>query len=1117
MRCPWCQFENREEAKFCLNCGKQFEQRCLRCGRLLPLIARFCDECGYDLSPRSYIPKFLANKILTYRKFLEGERKLATVLFADVANFASMFQKWDPEVIQRIMDRCFKLLIQEIHNYEGTISQFTGDGVMALFGVPLAHEDHARRACYAALSIQKALERFAEEVRKEYGLEFKMRIGINSGLVIISSIADDLTMDYTAVGETTVLASRMETMASPGTILVSGDTYKRTANFFVYNPIGKVVVKGKEEPIEAYELVRTAEVQTRIGTSMARGFTRFTGRDRELGSLRQCFENVRSGSGQVIGLMGEAGIGKSRLLFEFKNTLQDAAYTYLEGQCFHFGTSIAYQPFLDILRSYFNVREGMEEPLIKGRIEEMILQTDEKFHSIFSPLYDLFSLTVRDDLYTRLDPKRKREKIFEAIKDILLRESERAPLIIAIEDLQWIDNTSEEFLTYLMGRIVQTQILLILLYRPDYTHPWETQPCYQRIGLDQLSEAARGEVVESLLSGAEISEELSKLIMNRAGGNPLFLEELTYALLESGYIKRGEKGYELSGKVGEIQVPDTIQGIIAARLDRLEENLRRTVQVASVIGKRFALSLLEAVVGAKEEVKAHLLELQNLEFIYETILFPEREYEFKHALVQEVAYNSLLLKRRKEVHEAIGNKIETLYSDRLEEFYEVLAHHYSRGENLQKACKYLKFSGIKAVKNYSLGDALRFYKEAIHTLKKEPLTPDNKKEETDIRLLMASPIISLGFPEDSLEILQEGERLSRELNITKSLTTFCSLLGLYYSVKGEPQTGAKYGEECLTIAEKSGDIELIAPIAFDLCSNYGATGQFSRVIEIAPKVLASIEQEKMEYESFGRGYDVYSALSSFCAFSHGYMGNFEEAKTFFEKAIRVAEKTENLYSLGLAEILYGYVLAHKGDGVEALEHFENSIRYLEKGQIFVLLGLAWTGLGLAYYLKEDLQAARSHMEKGLQLHFDAGISYNASVHYRFLAPVYCDLGELKKAQECAEEALRLAEKNKEIHLLGTTEIIMGRIQGRYGDIQQAEASILHGIKTVDSQGMRTFTAIGYLALGELYALTDRKEKGLKVVKEAQTIFEEKGMDYWLEKAKALLTFMGQSPIKQGGK
>ena len=323
--------------------------------------------------------------------------------------------------------------------------------------------------------------------------------------------------------------------------------------------------------------------------------------------------------------MGEAGIGKSRLLFEFKNTLQDAAYTYLEGQCFHFGTSIAYQPFLDILRSYFNVREGMEEPLIKGRIEEMILQTDERSHSIFSPLYDLFSLTVGDDLYTRLDPKRKREKIFEAIKDILVRESERAPLIIAIEDLQWIDKTSEEFLTYLMEWIAQTQILLILLYRPDYTHPWETQPCYQRIGLDQLSETARSEMVESLLSGAKISEELSKLIMNRAGGNPLFLEELTYALLESGYIKRGEKGYELSGKVGEIQVPDTIQGIIAARLDRLEENLRRTVQVASVIGRRFPLSLLEAVVGAKEEVKTHLLELQNLEFIYETILFPERE------------------------------------------------------------------------------------------------------------------------------------------------------------------------------------------------------------------------------------------------------------------------------------------------------------------------------------------------------------------------------------------------------------------------------------------------------------------------------------------------------------
>lgn len=1114
-KCPSCQTENKEEAKFCLNCGKNLEQWCPRCKRILSAAAKFCDECGYNLfepkgldlsCPKSYIPRLLADKILTARKSLEGERKQVTVLFADVANYTSMCETLEFEEVPKIMDGCFKLLLNEIHKHEGTVAQFTGDGIMAIFGAPLAHEDHAQRACYAALSIQRALKQYAQKVREEYGLDFKMRIGIHSGVVIITSIGDDLSLDFVALGDTTNLASRMETMASPGSILVSNDTYNITENFFNFKPMGKLTVKGKEELIQAYELIGAGEVQTRIGIAVARGLSKFVGREQELVTLRECFEKVLSGSGQAIGLVGEAGVGKSRLVWEFRKTLRDDPYAYLEGRCIHFGTSMAFLPILDILRSYFRVAEGMEEHLIKERVKETIAHLDEVPQSFLPAIHEILSVAVEDESYLLLDPKQKREKIFEAIRDLLAKESQRKPIVIVVEDLHWIDKTSEEFLTYFIGSLASTKILLILLYRPEYTHLWENKSYYIRLGLDQLPIPTRRELIESLFGGVEISTGVRELILVKAGGNPLFMEELTYALLQSDYIKQGDKGYELSKNPWEIQVPNTIHGIIASRIDRLEGESKRTLQAASVIGRKFAFSILEPLIGFSKGLKSHLLELQGLEFIYEKSPSPKLEYEFKHALVQEVTYNSLLIRRRKEVHEQIGEIIETQYADRLEELYEMLAYHYSRSENREKAFKYLKLSGMKATQNSSLWEAFRFYREAIGILKKGPAAVDQRKEQIEVCLLMASSMISLGFPEDSLEILQEGERLSREINATKSLVTFCSIMGLYYSVKGDTQTGAKYGEECLNTAEKTQQVDLIAPIAFDLCSNYAATGFFFKVVDLAPRILFLLEKNKKEFESFDRGYNIYSALSAFHGLSLGYLGKFEEGKFFCEKALNVALDAKNLYSLGLAEVLYGFLSGNKGEGLSAVQHFQKSIQYLEKGQIFVLLGTAWGGLGYGHYLLNDLETARTCMEKGFKLHSDAGISYNLPLHYWFLAMVYTELDDLKRAQEYAEQAIKVAQNNNELYYMAMAMTLLGRILAKEGvNLSLGEDMILRGIEIMDNLMVRIYWAVGYLWLGELYGYTHQREKVVEAVKTAESVFSETGMDYWKAKAQMILS------------
>jgi class 3 adenylate cyclase len=744
MECPKCQYKNREGVKFCEECGARFELECPSCKAYIPTGGKFCGECGFALKepqaipainyskPQSYTPKFLEDKILKNRSALEGERKLVTVLFADVANYTSMAEKLDPEEVHEIMDAFFKILLDEIHHYEGTINQFTGDGVMALFGAPVSHEDHAQRACHAALAIQKTIGDYGLGLKNDRRLDFRMRIGLNSGPVIVGSIGDDLRMDYTAIGDTTNLASRMESMAKEGTILLSANTHKLVRDFFEFEPLGKLSVKGKEEAQAVYKLIRATSMQTRIEAAAAKGLTTFVGRSRQLQALKAAYEKIRSGAGQVIGLVGEAGVGKSRLLLELKNMLPKGEYTYIEGRCLQYGGNMLYLPILDIIRSYFGIEEGDRELIIKKKLLETLLQLDEKFKSHMPPLQDLLSLTIDDEKYPQLNPGQKKMYTFEAIRDFIIRNSQNRPLVLAVEDLHWIDKTSEEFLNYLIEWLPNAQILMVLLYRPEYAHQWGSISYYSKIVVDQLSMPTSAELVHAILEGNEVVPELRELILSRAGGNPLFVEELTCSLLENGSIRKKNHQYALTRKASEIQVPDTIQAIIAGRIDRVEENLKRIMQMASVIGREFAFRLLQAIMGVREELKSQLLNLQGLEFISEKRLFPELEYIFKHALTQEVAYRSLLQKRRREIHERIGEAIEALYPDRLEEYYELLAYHYGRSENKEKTFEYLDLANQKAAKLYAIEDAKVYFDEAMQLLDNLPDTEINKKRRISL-------------------------------------------------------------------------------------------------------------------------------------------------------------------------------------------------------------------------------------------------------------------------------------------------------------------------------------------------------------------------------------------------
>jgi class 3 adenylate cyclase/tetratricopeptide (TPR) repeat protein len=1118
MKCSKCQYENREGAKFCKGCGGKLELSCPSCGCPYQPGDRFCDECGHDLrdskksppidytEPQSYTPRHLADKILTSRSSIEGERKVVTVLFADIANFTSLSEKLDPEEVHQMMDGAFKILMDEIHRYEGTINQFTGDGVMALFGAPVAHEDHAQRACHAALLIQKSLEEYGERIDREYGVEFRMRIGLNSGPVIVGAIGDDLRMDYTAVGDTTNFASRMEGLAQPGTVLLSKHTYRLVKDYFELKSLGKLEVKGKGEPQEAFELIKPGGATTRLEAAVARGLTKFVGRENPMAALMDAYEKVKNGTGQVVGVVGEAGVGKSRLLFEFRGRLSRGEFGYLEGRCIHFGGAMPYLPILDILRSYFEIEEGERETVIRKRVKERIVQLDEKLQGIVPPIQDLLSLKVEDEEYLKLEPKEKKERAFEAIRNLLIRESQRKTAIIAIEDLHWVDKTSEAFLNDLIGCLANARFLLILLYRPEYTHHWGSKSYYNHIGVDQLTMESSAELVQGILEGGEIVPELRELILNRAAGNPLFMEELTHSLIENGAIERKDRRYVLNRPPSDIQVPDTVQGIIAARMDRLDESLKRIMQVASVIGREFAFRILQAIVEMKEGLKSHLINLQGRELIYEKRLFPELEYIFKHALTQEVAYGSLLLKRRKEIHGRIGRAIEEIYPERLEELYEMLAYHYSNSDHLEKAVYYLKESGNKAMRKFSSLEAFRFFRDAIGTLKRMGDTDRNKKERIEITLLMAFPMRLLAYSEDSLMFLQEGENLCKDLKDKKSLAIIYSSMGYFYSGRGDAALGMKYQLDAFEEAERLQDSQITARIGWALTFSLDVAGEYRKVVQITPRVMTLLEKAGGQQKLFGMPIDLRSLLYANYGHGLGYVGRFAEGEEACEKALFFAQEAKNLFSIAIVEFLYGCFFSPKGDGKNSAKHFEISIGHLEKLKAVFLLPLAYGLIGEGYRLMGDLGKALRFAERGLEMKMQIGAPGWLSLHHGFLSLVHFDLGNLKESKVHSERGLHFAQANREKYGEGVSLVQLGRTIGKMdgSQIDEAENFILQGLEILDELETKPAYAVGCLNLGELYWDAGKKDKALENLRRSEEMFSRMGMDYWLTQARNVL-------------
>ena len=1054
MTCPRCRHENEAGAKFCEECAAPLARACAKCGRPLSPTAKFCPECAHPTgssaapapaqrfdSPESYTPKHLAEKILTSKSALEGERKQVTVLFADLKGSMELLADRDPEEARKLLDPVLERMMEAVHRYEGTVNQVMGDGIMALFGAPVAHEDHAVRACYAALDMQGAIRRYADEVWRTDGVTVKIRVGLNSGEVVVRAIGSDLRVDYTAVGQTTHLAARMEQLATPGTVLLTADTLRLAEGYVTAQPLGPVPVKGLEAPMEVYELTGGGPLRSRLHAAAARGLTRFVGREGELEQLRQALARAAQGHGQVVAIVGEPGVGKSRLVWEVTHSHRVHGWLVLQAGSVSYGKATSYLPVIDLLKGYFAIEDRDGPRAVQEKVTGKLLTLDRALEASLPALLSLLDAPTDDPQWPALDPTQRRRRTLDAVRRLLLRESHGQPLLVVFEDLHWIDSETQALLDALVESLPAARMFLLVNYRPEYQPPWGSRTSYTQLRLDPLASDHAEELLGALLGADAALEPLKRALITRTEGNPFFLEESVRALVETGALA-GERGaYRLARPLTSIQVPATVQAVLAARIDRLLPGDKALLQTASVIGKDVPLALLQAVAEpVAGELHAAIGRLQIAEFLYEASLFPDPEYTFKHALTHDVAYGSLLQDRRRAIHGRIVATIEQLYPDRLAEHIERLAHHAFRGELWEKAVTYLRQAGTKALGRSASREAAAYFEQALTALTHLPETRETREQAIDVRLDLRGALFALAEFGRIDGYLRQAETLARNLDDQRRLGWVSAHMTAYHMVTGAPAAEARTSAQRIqAIGETLADVPLqVAAQYYQVHIGYMSGDH--RGTEDACRRLMELLQGDRTRERFNLWQFPAVLSRAFLARALAERGLFDEGETHGHEAIRIAEALDHRFSLIEACLGLAYVHGVKGDLSQALRPAERAVA-LGGENITIFVPSAMAALGHVYAVSGRVGEGISWLKQALAGHEAAGIGYLQSVSLVQAGEAYLLAGQIEDARACAERALTLTRERGERGHEAWALRLLGEIASHHDhpDVATAEA------------------------------------------------------------------------------
>jgi class 3 adenylate cyclase/tetratricopeptide (TPR) repeat protein len=1040
----------------------------------------------------------------------EGQRRHATILFADVSGFTALSERLDPESVHSLMDGCFTILAERIDRYEGTITQYAGDGTMVLFGAPVAQEDHAARAAHAALDIQAALADYRVEVERRLGVPFRMRIGLSTGLVVVGRIGDDLRMGYTALGDTVNLAARLEQIAEPGEIYASESTRRRAGGGFQWIDLGERPLRGKAESVRVHRLAGRDEALLGSRGPARSGLTPLVGRGDELTVLVDAWESVAEGAGRVVSIVGEAGLGKSRLLLEFTRRLEGEDARLVEGTCFTFGENTSFMPFLRIVRDLCGIADGDPEPAAKDaiatRLDDLGLAPE-----ITAPyLHNLLSYQVDDEVFPYLTPDLVRRRTGSALRALLAAEAREAPLAIVIEDVHWIDRATEEVIGALVDDLADRPILLALAYRPEYLNQWRdrayhdevhlrplpgsggaamvrsilAKPYAAHVALRPLSAGQTLAVAQRILGEDAISPELERLIVERTEGNPLFVEELTQTLVEDGAVARREGAFSLSRPAHEVEIPPNLEGVLLARIDRLPRDLRATLRLAATIGRVFSPQVLTAASASPSAVPDHLRRLEELDFVHRVGPGPDGEHSFKHVLTQESVYSTLVSRDRASCHAAVASAVEELHPDRLEENAEVLARHYDEAGDAEKAVEFLVLANRKAVRSNAVAEAYQSLTRAFELLQRLPATPEHQAtyvsllcenvivyqllfryEEYYGRLREALPVAAAVSPE------LEGMILNRLAHMEWA---FCDLPASRSNTARAVTIWAHEDrpEELAYALMIQGYVQLVA-------------GEFEEIART----------ERLALDALERGFNLRWCVwtLSFASLGYSWMGRLAEAVERGERALAVAEEYDDASLVCFGAWVLGLAHACRGDLARALELGSRSVAVAPTPS-----DLSWAGAHHAWF-----QCRAGALEEGIRSLEEAVVANRAAsfiwseVMATFLAEGYLLSGRLDAARSTLDEVSAYVGKNGMTFFEGVADRLRGEVEraadrGPGGD-EEARRSFGRAIETFRAIGAERELAEALAGLGRLEIDRGDPALGAGHVEEARSLYERIGV------------------------
>ena len=972
MKCPKCQHENPVAAKFCEQCAAPLARQCANCGTEFSATANFCPQCGHptglreenlrSAAPQDHTPLHLADKILAAKTEFEGERKLVTVMFADVKGSMEFVVGRDPEDAQRLLDPVIERMIEAVHHYEGTVNDIMGDGIMALFGAPIAHEDHAVRACYAALKIQASVKRYGDEVRHSYGVPLAVRVGLNSGEIVLRAIRSDLRTDYTGVGETAHLAARMEQIAKPGSIFATGETKKLAEGYVEMKPLGPVPVKGLSKNIPVYEVTGAGAARTRLQAAAARGLTPFVNREAEFDQLDRAKQIAASGHGQAVAIVGEAGVGKSRFVDQFMHAQHATDWLVLESNSSSYERTTPYLPVIELLRQYFNISSQDSTASIRQKVTEKVLALDPSLQHVTAPLLHLLDSLEEQHPFQFLDLGQRRQQTYQAIIRLLLRETEMRPALAVFEDLQWYDSLTLGLINELFVAAQSARLLLIVTCRLGYAAPWKNYPNYRELQLDPLIDASLLDFLRALLGSDQSLSTLKHFLTERASGIPLFVEEIVRTLVDTDVLNGARGSYRVARTFSGSDVPPTLQAVLAARIDALPTAEKRLLQEAAVIGQDVPFSLLRSICGLTEEVlRRRLGNLQTAEFIYPTQLFPELQYSFKHSLTRDVAYSGVLHDRRRAIHSRVLNAIETVYADRLTEHVERLAYHAERGAIWDKALEYLQRSGLKAYSLYAHADAARFFERALKILEELPETPDNLRQAVDLRFDLRNALLPSFETDRILRSLDELDPILARLGDKQRSAQYAAFRCNQHYLIGQQRRAIEFGDTGVRLARECGDRVVLGQSLFRLGQSYHALGEYRQAILLLERGL-EFNADELPHDRHNLSMIPSVLNRTWLAIALVECGDFSAGMRHAKRALAVAEAAEHQLSALLGWLSIGYVLSRTGEIQGAVGALERGLALCDRWSFRVWHIRLVSALAVAYArsgrVAEALQLAR---------------------------------------------------------------------------------------------------------------------------------------------------------------